>query len=174
MLDFIGIIVTTALMIVAVTAIITHLPVSPSSKLTLATPIGLWIGLAAAAAEWIAISQPFPLIGPFLAAPLAGAAVAAAWPMREPPCWLAAADLHGVSGIGGDAGTAVVVRADRAGSLLAHPARHHLDAASSPARRDDSDRLRRRVVGVEPVQALGDAHLLPVPHDRGGDLVRVG
>ncbi len=83
MLDFIGIIVTAALMTVAVTTIITHLDVSQSAKLILATLVGLWIGLAAAAASagWLAVTQPFPLIGLFVAAPLAAAAiVAAAWP----------------------------------------------------------------------------------------------
>ena len=82
MLDFLGFIVTAALMVLAVNAVITFMDVSPSAKLTLATLAGLWIGLAAAAgsAGMIAISKPFPVVGLFVGVPLVMAAIAATWP----------------------------------------------------------------------------------------------
>src|SRR5688572_15656894 len=82
MLDFLGFIVTAALMVLAVNAVITFMDASQNAKLTLAALAGLWIGLAAAAASagMIAISKPFPVIGLFVAAPLITAAIAAAWP----------------------------------------------------------------------------------------------
>jgi len=82
MLDFLGFIATAALMVLAVNAVITFMDISPRAKLTLATLCGLWIGLAAAAgaAGMLVVSRPFPVIGLFVAAPLAAAAVAAAWP----------------------------------------------------------------------------------------------
>jgi hypothetical protein len=51
MLDFLGIIVTTTLMVLAVNALITFMDIPRSAKLTLATVIGLWIGLSAAVAS---------------------------------------------------------------------------------------------------------------------------
>jgi len=82
MLDFIGTIITAALMMLVVNALITFMDVSRSAKVTLAAVIGVWIGFAAAAAGagWIAISRPFPVVGLFVAAPLLAAALAAAWP----------------------------------------------------------------------------------------------
>lgn len=82
MLDFLGFIVTAALMVLAVNAIITFMDVTQSAKLTLAGLAGLWIGIAAAAASvgMVAISKPFPVIGSFVAAPLVMAAIATAWP----------------------------------------------------------------------------------------------
>ena len=82
MLDFLGFIVTLALMVIAVNAVITFMDVSQSAKLTLAALAGVWIGIAAAAgsAGMMAISKPFPVIGLFVAAPLITAAIAAAWP----------------------------------------------------------------------------------------------
>ena len=82
MLDFLGFIVTLALMVLAVNAVITFMDVSQSAKLTLAALAGLWIGIAAAAgsAGTIAISKPFPVVGLFVAVPLVAAAIAAAWP----------------------------------------------------------------------------------------------
>jgi hypothetical protein len=82
MLDFLGFIVTAALMVLAVNAVITFMDVSQSAKLTLAALAGLWIGIAAAAASagMLPISKPFPVIGLFVAAPLVTAAIAAAWP----------------------------------------------------------------------------------------------
>jgi len=82
MLDFIGMVITAALMVLVVNALITFMDVSRTSKLTLATLIGLWIGLAAAAAGagMLTISRPVPVVGLFVAAPLLAAAVATAWP----------------------------------------------------------------------------------------------
>src|SRR5712671_2977453 len=82
MLDFIGMVITAALMVLVVNALITFMDVSRTSKLTLATLIGLWIGLAAAAAGagMLTISKPVPVLGLFVAAPLLAAAVATAWP----------------------------------------------------------------------------------------------
>jgi hypothetical protein len=82
MLDFIGMVITAALMVVFVSALTTFMEVSRSTKLTLAIVIGLWIGLAAAAAGagMMTISRPVPVEGIFVAAPLLAAAVATAWP----------------------------------------------------------------------------------------------
>jgi hypothetical protein len=81
-LDFLGFILTLALMVLAVNAVITFMDVSQSAKLNLAALAGLWIGIAAAAgsAGTIAISKPFPVVGLFVAVPLVAAAIAAAWP----------------------------------------------------------------------------------------------
>src|SRR5216684_1210550 len=82
MLDFVGTIVTAALMVFVVTALLVSMDISRSAKLTVAGLLGLWIGLAAAAggAGWPAIARPFPVMGIFVAAPLLAAAIAAAWP----------------------------------------------------------------------------------------------
>ena len=48
MLDFIGTIVTAALMTVVVNALVIHLEIGRGAKLALAGIAGLWIGLAAA------------------------------------------------------------------------------------------------------------------------------
>jgi len=82
MLDFIGTVVTAALMMLIVNALITFMDISRAAKITLAAVIGVWIGLAAAAAGagWIAISRPVPVVGFFVAVPLLAAALAAAWP----------------------------------------------------------------------------------------------
>src|SRR5688500_7849977 len=82
MLDFIGTIITAALMMLVVSALITFMDMPRSAKLTLAALIGLWIGLAAAvaAAGMLAISKPFPVVGIFVAAPLIAAGIATAWP----------------------------------------------------------------------------------------------
>jgi hypothetical protein len=82
MLDFIGTIVTAALMVLVVTALLVFMDISRRAKLITAGLFGLWIGLAAAAgaAGWLAIPRPFPVMGIFVAAPLLAAAIAAAWP----------------------------------------------------------------------------------------------
>ena len=82
MLDFLGFIVTVALMVLAVNAVITFMDIPQSAKLTLAALAGLWIGLAAAAgsAGMIAISKPFPVVGVFVGVPRVTAAIAATWP----------------------------------------------------------------------------------------------
>src|SRR5215207_7311662 len=56
--------------------------VSRAAKVTLAAVIGVWIGLAAAAAGagWVTISRPVPVVGLFVAVPLLATALATAWP----------------------------------------------------------------------------------------------
>ena len=80
MLDFIGTIVTAALMTVVVNALVIHLEIGRGAKLALAGIAGLWIGLAAAASAsgWLTISHPFPVIGLFVAIPLVAAAITTA------------------------------------------------------------------------------------------------
>jgi hypothetical protein len=82
MLDFVGTVVSVALMVFVANAVTTFIDMSRDAKLVLSAIIGAWIGLcaAAAAAGLIAISRPFPLIGIFVAAPLIAAALATAWP----------------------------------------------------------------------------------------------
>ena len=86
MLDFIGMIVTAALMVLVVNALITFMDASRVAKITLAAVIGVWIGLAAATARagWLPISRPVPVIGLFVAVPLLAVAFATAWsPARK-------------------------------------------------------------------------------------------
>ncbi len=86
MLDLAGFVVTGALMVLAVNALITFMDISRGAKLTVAAAGGLWIGLAAAAASagWLAIARPFPVIGIFVALPLLAAAIVAPWqPARQ-------------------------------------------------------------------------------------------
>jgi hypothetical protein len=82
MVDFLGTIVTAALMVVVINALIVYLEIGRSAKLALAAAAGLWIGLAAAASAsgWLMISTPIPIVGIFVATPLVAAALATAWP----------------------------------------------------------------------------------------------
>jgi hypothetical protein len=82
MLDFVGTVVTAALMMLIVNGLITFMDISRAAKITLAAVIGVWIGLAAAVAGagWVAISRPLPVVGFFVAVPLLAAALATAWP----------------------------------------------------------------------------------------------
>src|SRR5262249_30445366 len=82
MLDFIGTVGTSALMVLIVAALAVTLKASNAGKLTFAALAGLWIGFAAASAPagWIEIGKPFPLIGLYVAAPLLAGAIAAATP----------------------------------------------------------------------------------------------
>ena len=82
MLDFIGMVITAALMVLVVNALITCMDVSRAAKITLAAVIGVWIGLAAAVAGagWLPISRPVPVVGLFVALPLLAAALASSWP----------------------------------------------------------------------------------------------
>jgi hypothetical protein len=78
MLDFIGTVITAALMVVVVNALTIFMDVSRAAKIALAAAIGVWIGLAAAVAQagWLPISRPIPVVGLFVMVPL----VATAWP----------------------------------------------------------------------------------------------
>jgi hypothetical protein len=80
MLDFIGTMGTSSLMVLVVAALAATLKASKTSILTFAAIAGLWIGFAAASAQagWVAIGTPFPLIGLYVAVPLTAGAIAAA------------------------------------------------------------------------------------------------
>ena len=82
MLDFIGTIITAALMVLVVNALIVFMDIPRSAKVTLAGIAGIWIGVcaAAAAAGWLAIANPLPVMGIFVGLPLAAALLATAWP----------------------------------------------------------------------------------------------
>jgi hypothetical protein len=82
MLDFLGTVITAALMVVIVNALTIFMDVSRAAKIALAAVIGVWIGLAAAVAQagWLPISRPIPVVGLFVMVPLVAAALATAWP----------------------------------------------------------------------------------------------
>jgi hypothetical protein len=82
MLDFIGTVITAALMVIIVNALTIFMDVSRAAKIALAAVIGVWIGLAAAVAQagWLPISRPIPVVGLFVMVPLVAAAFATAWP----------------------------------------------------------------------------------------------
>jgi hypothetical protein len=82
MLDFIGMVITAAIMVLFVNVLTTFMEISRVAKLALAAVIGLWIGLAAAAAGagWLPIARPVPVVGLFVVTPLLAAALATAWP----------------------------------------------------------------------------------------------
>jgi hypothetical protein len=79
MLDFIGTIVLTTVIILNINAFTNGIAVSAAARLALVTGAGAWVGLAAAVAAAGVFSNailPFPWIGAFVAIPLllAGAA----------------------------------------------------------------------------------------------------
>jgi hypothetical protein len=82
MLDFIGMVITAALMVVFVNTLTTFMEISRVAKITLAAVIGVWIGLAAAAAGagWVRIARPVPVVGLFVVVPLLATALATVWP----------------------------------------------------------------------------------------------
>jgi hypothetical protein len=82
MLDFIGMVITAAVMVLFVNVLTTFMEISRVAKLALATVIGLWIGLAAAAAGagWLKVARPVPVVGLFVVVPLLAAALATGWP----------------------------------------------------------------------------------------------
>jgi hypothetical protein len=82
MLDFIGMVITAGIMVLFVNVLTTFMEISRVAKLALAAIIGLWIGLAAAAAGagWLPIARPVPVVGLFVVVPLLAAALASAWP----------------------------------------------------------------------------------------------
>jgi hypothetical protein len=82
MLDFIGTIITATAMVLFVNVLTTFMDASRVAKITLAAVIGVWIGLAAAAAGagWLKISRPVPVVGLFVVVPLLATALATAWP----------------------------------------------------------------------------------------------
>jgi len=82
MLDFIGTMGTSALMVVVVATIASALKASNASKFFFAAIAGLWIGFAAASAQagWVAIGKPFPILGLYAAAPMVAGAIVAMVP----------------------------------------------------------------------------------------------
>ena len=82
MLDFIGMVFTATLMMLVVNTLTTFMDASRAAKISLAAVIGIWIGLAAAAAQagWLVISKPVPVVGLFVVVPLLAAALATTWP----------------------------------------------------------------------------------------------
>jgi|AmaraimetFIIA100_FD_contig_81_1768843_length_1217_multi_3_in_0_out_0_2 hypothetical protein len=82
MLDFIGLIITTALMVLVVNTLTIVIDASRAAKVTLAAAIGVWIGLAAAVAEagWLSVAKPIPVVGLFVTLPLLAAGLATTWP----------------------------------------------------------------------------------------------
>ncbi|MEA2851647.1 MAG: hypothetical protein QOE02_1666, partial [Rhodospirillaceae bacterium] len=82
MLDFLGTVATAALIVFVISTLLVFMEASRGAKLWLAALLGLWVGIAAAgsAAGWAATARPFPIMGIFVATPLAAAALATAWP----------------------------------------------------------------------------------------------
>jgi hypothetical protein len=82
MLDFIGIIVLVAAIIVSINALTGAMPISPSQRIALSAGAGLWTGLAAAlaGAKLFLGTNPVgpPTIGTMIVFPLVATAVAAA------------------------------------------------------------------------------------------------
>jgi hypothetical protein len=85
MLDFIGTVITAALMVLVVNTLTIVMDASRAARITLAAAIGLWIGLAAAMAQagWLTIARPVPVVGLFVVVPLLAAALATAWPQAR-------------------------------------------------------------------------------------------
>jgi hypothetical protein len=82
MLDFIGMVITATAMALFIATLTTFMDASRAAKITLAAVIGIWIGLAAAAAGagWLKIARPVPVVGLFVVVPLLAAALATTWP----------------------------------------------------------------------------------------------
>jgi hypothetical protein len=82
MLDFIGMVITATVMVLFVNVLTTFMDISRVAKLALAAVIGVWIGLAAAAAGagWLPIARPVPVVGLFVVVPLLVTALATTWP----------------------------------------------------------------------------------------------
>jgi hypothetical protein len=80
MLDFIGTIIVTGVMVMNINAVVSSLALSPARQIAAALAVGLWAGLAAASANagLLAVIRPFPYIGLFVAFPLVAIAVLAA------------------------------------------------------------------------------------------------
>jgi hypothetical protein len=85
MLDFIGTVITAALMVLVVNTLTLFMDASRAARITLAAVIGVWIGLAAAmaGAGWLTIARPVPVVGLFVVVPLLAAALATAWPQAR-------------------------------------------------------------------------------------------
>ena len=82
MLDFLGTVAAVGLILFLIAALLVFIEASRETRLVMAALLGLWVGIAAAgsAAGWAATARPFPVMGLFVATPLAAAIVATAWP----------------------------------------------------------------------------------------------
>jgi len=76
LLDFVGTVILTAVMVVNVNAVISAMPVERSWRLALALIVGLWIGLQVALTGAGVYSMDVPWIGLGVAVPLVAAVVA--------------------------------------------------------------------------------------------------
>jgi hypothetical protein len=87
MVDFAGTICTVALVVFLTGALLVPMDMSRGAKLWLAGVVGLWAGVAAgvAAAGWMPIARPVPLVGVFVAASLIAAAVFMRRPLMSLP-----------------------------------------------------------------------------------------
>src|SRR5207302_6119567 len=76
MLDFLGTVVTTALVVFVVSSLLVFMVASRATKLALGVALGLWVGIAAAASAsgWLTIARP-PVVGIFVTIPLVAAAL---------------------------------------------------------------------------------------------------
>lgn len=83
MLDFIGTIAITTVMVVVINAVISTLPARPLHRLVLAVLLGAWIGLSVALGSIGAYDdagqRAFPLIGVMFVIPLIAVSLAAVW-----------------------------------------------------------------------------------------------
>jgi hypothetical protein len=77
MVDFAGTLLTLALIVFVVGSLLPFMELPRGAKVWLAGLVGLWVGLAAAAAAagWVAIPRPVPVIGFFVVTPLIAAAL---------------------------------------------------------------------------------------------------
>jgi hypothetical protein len=82
MLDFLGTVATTTLIVFVISTLLVFLDVSHATKIIMAALLGLWVGIATAgsAAGWAAFARPFPIMGLFVVVPLAAAIIVMAWP----------------------------------------------------------------------------------------------
>jgi len=76
MLDFIGTVVITAVMVVNLNAFISAAQITRNSRLSLAVSAGLWVGIAVAVSGAGFLAQARPVPGVFVALPILAAAIA--------------------------------------------------------------------------------------------------
>jgi hypothetical protein len=87
MVDFAGAVCTLALIVFLTGALLVSMDLSRGAKLWLAAIVGLWTGVAAgvAAAGWMPIARPVPVVGVFVAVPLIAAALFMRGPLMSLP-----------------------------------------------------------------------------------------
>jgi hypothetical protein len=79
MVDLLGIAFTAALIVFAVATLLAYMDIPRVTKAWFAAIVGIWVGIAAAAAAagWLSISRPAPVIGLFVVVPLIAAVLLA-------------------------------------------------------------------------------------------------